>query len=279
MKVITVATQYSGYMLVLEESAKKLGYDLIILGMKMKWKGFGWRVKLVLDYIKNLPNDEVFLMVDAYDVILLRPPKDALEEFNKLNSKFICGSFKKCGGIIGKIIEDEFGKLDYIPDNCISDSICAGTWMTSAKYCLDMWSKYIITDDFDDQRLLINIYNNKPGSIYPDFNCNIFCTIFPNIITKKINYDEKLEFKLGHLYYGRTDTYPILLHGMANTNMTDIIKKLGYKNYKDLTPSTYHINKIFYHIKFAFKHSRTLKFIVFAILVMLSTILIKIFLN
>ena len=40
MKVITVATQYSGYMLVLEESAKKLGYDLIILGMKMKWKGF-----------------------------------------------------------------------------------------------------------------------------------------------------------------------------------------------------------------------------------------------
>ena len=115
MKVITVATEKNGYYLSLEESAKNLDFELILLGLGMKWKGFGWRVKMVLEYLqKSLMNssmneDDVFMMVDAYDVVLLRSSKDALNEYASMGVPFLCGGFRKIDGLVGKIQQEEFG--------------------------------------------------------------------------------------------------------------------------------------------------------------------------
>ena len=47
------------------------GYDFVHLGLGAKWGGFGWRIKVVVAYLKTLPPDEVFVMCDAYDVVFV----------------------------------------------------------------------------------------------------------------------------------------------------------------------------------------------------------------
>ena len=48
MKLITVATHNDGYFKWLKESCKRYNYDLVILGYNEKWKGFNWRLELMI---------------------------------------------------------------------------------------------------------------------------------------------------------------------------------------------------------------------------------------
>ena len=91
MKAITVATENNGYFETLKESSMRYNYHLVVLGYEQEWKGFGWRLNLVLEYLKTLPSDEIVIVVDAYDVIFLRDSKELKEEFLKMNVKFLCG--------------------------------------------------------------------------------------------------------------------------------------------------------------------------------------------
>ena len=186
MKVLTVATEKGGYFKALKESAYRYNYDLVTLGYGMKWKGFGWRLKLILDFLITLPQDEIIMIVDAYDVILLRDSSELLKEFKKNKYKFLWGAFRKLDGILGKVQEFEFGKTkdDLTPPY---NNLCAGTWITPVETALYLYSKYDIKDKDDDQILLNKMYDNFGKSIItPDKDFNIFCTLFPNILTRKI---------------------------------------------------------------------------------------------
>lgn len=179
MKVITIATESGGYFNALIESSKKYNYQLIILGFNKEWKGFGWRLKLVLNFLKKLPAEEIVMMIDAYDVVFLRNSKDIIDEFKKLNTKFLCGAFRKNDGIIGYVQEKEFGKFknDLIYPYV---NICAGTWIGYVEDIINIYSKYEIEDYQDDQILLNIIYdeNNDRKIITADTKFNIFCTVF-----------------------------------------------------------------------------------------------------
>ena len=86
MKVITVATDKIGYYYSLQETTTKLGYEWITLGYGLKWKGFGWRLKLIINYLKTLEDvNEIVMIVDAYDVIFIRKSEDALNIFHNMN--------------------------------------------------------------------------------------------------------------------------------------------------------------------------------------------------
>ena len=251
MKVITVATEKSGYYYSLEESALKFNYDFILLGYGMEWKGFGWRLHLIMNYLKTLHSDEVIMVVDAYDVILLRNSKDLLNEFISMNASFICGSFRKLDGILGVLQEQEFGfskKILPLPYN----NICAGTWISTVSKALNIYENpnYQIDYNEDDQILLNKIFDDEGIiCVTPDTNFQIFCTVFPSILTRNIrDIDKIIVTKDKKLKCGVTNTEPYVIHGLANTHLSHLLQELGFKNYKDLTPSTYIIKKFWYHI-------------------------------
>ena len=249
MKVITVATEKSGYYYSLEESANKLGYDLILLGYKLKWKGFGWRLSIILDYLRTLPKNEIVMIVDAYDVVLLRSSDDALNIFKEMNVKFLCGSFRKLDGIMGFFQENEFGssKPEIPPPY---NNLCAGTWMSKVETILDIYSKYDFKYNDDDQVLLNRIFDeDKNGVIVPDYNFNIFCTVFPNIINRYIRDIDKIYIIDNKLKCDVTNTEPVLIHGLANTRLDLILQQLGFANYQDQTTFNYTFKKLWYHVK------------------------------
>ena len=249
MKIITVATEKNGYFHSLQESANKFNYDLIVLGYGEKWKGFGWRVKLILEYIKTLPKNEIIVMVDAYDVIILRDSNELKDFFIKLNVKFLCGAFRKLDGLLGICQEIEFGKTK----NNIQppyNNLCAGTWISTVDYAISIYNNLYINDNKDDQVILNQIYDYNNDLITPDFNFNIFCTLFPTIFTRQIRDIDKIHITSDNkLYCGVTNTYPFILHGLGNTDLTLILNKLDFNNKNNYTSFKYIIKKLFYHIK------------------------------
>jgi hypothetical protein len=269
MKVITVATHKSGYYYALEESAERLGYDLVLLGLGEKWRGFGWRTRLVINYLKTLPDDELFLAVDAYDVILLRNSAAAVEGFKKVGARFLCGGFRKLEGLPGVLQEQEFGastsqKVLPGPYN----SICAGTWMSTAKVAVDLWDnpKYLgsLPDNGDDQRLLNRMFDDLGvGAITPDTSFELFMTLFPDMLTHKFRDVDKLQVSdHGTLISGVTNTEPILLHALCNADIQGLLKTLKFKHTKDLTPPEYIRKKTWYHVKTMIKHSWAAKIVI-----------------
>lgn len=254
MKVITVATQYSGYFYTLRESAKRFNYELIVLGYGMKWRGFGWRLSLILDYLRTLPTNEIIMVVDAYDVVLLRDSKYALKVFKDINANFLCGAFRKSEGIIGFIQEHEFGK----PKTDLRapyNNICAGTWISTAGNALDIFDRpeYQIEYKDDDQILFNRIYDES-GSILADSDFVIFCTVFPGLITKNINPKDNIYItRDGVLRCGVTHTEPVLIHGLANAKLDSLLYRLGFMNYRDYTDNFYNLKKLWYHLRLVVK--------------------------
>lgn len=53
LHIVTVATESKYYFPYLVESCKKYGKELEVLGYGEKWKGFNWRFKLMIEYLKN----------------------------------------------------------------------------------------------------------------------------------------------------------------------------------------------------------------------------------
>jgi len=285
MKVITVATHKSGYFNSLEESAERLGYELVVLGLGEKWKGFGWRTRLLIDYLKTLPSDEFFIAVDAYDVILLRDSTAAIEGFKKTGANFLCGGFRKLKGLAGILQEQEFGsstshKLLQGPYN----SICAGTWMSTPKVAIELWDspKYLgsLQDNGDDQRLLNRMFDDMgQSSITPDINFSVFMTLFPHMLTRKIRDIDDIRISNHNtLISGITNSEPILLHALCNADIQELLEKLNFNNTNDLTTNEYIMNKTLYHTKTMIKHSWVAKLIVFIAFIILM-VLIFIFAN
>ena len=249
MKAITVATENNGYFETLKESSMRYNYHLVVLGYEQEWKGFGWRLNLVLEYLKTLPSDEIVIVVDAYDVIFLRDSKELKEEFLKMNVKFLCGAFRKLGGVLGFLQECEFGKeKSELPSPY--NNICAGTYIGRVRDILDIYENYEIEDGEDDQVLLNRIYDDMEGAITPDSEFKIFCTLFPTIFTRSVRTEDKIIVTSNKkLKCNATNTYPFVIHGLANMNLDDIARDLGFENYKSETPFFYLVKKWFYHLK------------------------------
>ena len=73
MRAFTVATHHEGFLHSLQESARKYGYDLSVLGLNEKWKGFVWRWQVLQEALEDLPDDELVLVLDGYDTVITAP--------------------------------------------------------------------------------------------------------------------------------------------------------------------------------------------------------------
>ena len=89
LHIVTVATHSKFYFPYLIESCKRNGSELVILGYGEKWKGFTWRFKLVIEYLKKLNKNDIVCFIDGYDVISSRNFKDLKNIFLQLRKKHL----------------------------------------------------------------------------------------------------------------------------------------------------------------------------------------------
>lgn len=253
--VVTVATHSQFYFPYLIESCKKNGYELVVLGYDEKWKGFTWRFKLVIEFLKSLKKNDIVCFIDGFDVIVTRNLKHLENDFLQLRKEH------NCKIIIGehKIIENNyFLKINKLIANiyfgkCKDLLLNAGTYIGEAQDLLDIllkiYNKFTI-DDSDDQILLTKYCNLYPNDIYIDTNNQLFLTL--ELPYREI--DKYLEFdKLGIKY---NNNYPFFIHGPGQTYLDNLIIKMNYNYDHNNKVKNQIFNDIFKRIIFYCKKNK-----------------------
>ena len=91
-------------------------------------------------------------------------------------------------------------------------------------YAISIYNNLYINDNKDDQVILNQIYDYNNDLITPDFNFNIFCTLFPTIFTRQIRDIDKINVNK----YVATTNKGIFLFSFNETKIDTILlnKKL-----------------------------------------------------
>lgn len=273
--IITVSTHSDYYFPYLIKSCKKNGKELTVLAFGEKWKGFNWRFKLVIDYLKNIKKDDIVCFVDGFDVICTRKLNQLEKVFfnlkNKYNCKIIVGEHKM-------IVNNNFSSfceilLKYYFGECKNVSLNAGTYIGQVKDLIEILETIYNTfplNNADDQKLLTKYCLINPNDIYIDVNNEIFLTLeLPyqeiNKYIKFNGYGDNINISYNN------NNNPFFIHGAGQTYLDNVIINLNYP-YDYNNPINKELSKNFYkNILFRIKNS------IFIIIVLIILFLIFIY--
>lgn len=216
MKVITVCTDTKmGYYQALKNSVT---CELITLGLGMKWTGLSMKTRLLIDYFSSSKlEDEVVAVVDGCDVIFVQPCDIIEQKFKELNTDILlsgCLQHLYDNGVRRDLHKHLFNQIDKYETNANSGTLMG--YAHALKYLYSLFEQEDISND--DEFLLNKIINTHPEInykidlkreiffVYCKVNCwDSFCTKPPKIT-------------------GLSQT--CIVHGINNTDMTDICKQL-----------------------------------------------------
>jgi hypothetical protein len=254
-RVIAFGTDRQAYFDLFKESCKRYNIEPVILGWDEKWLGYGRKLIEIRNYLRCMPEDEIALIVDPFDVIFLCGLEEIENKFISIGSPFLCGALN-LGKIAGFIYNYEFNKTNKktpgTPTNY--NYLNTGTWISRAGYAQfiidELVEKYNMTDKSMDQQLLTGIYVQNLYPIDIDWKCEIFHNLlFRDFITLRADMKD-LEFFDHRVINTASGTKPCILHASGNTKMSELALKLGY-NPDILIPSNNAKNytkKVFFHL-------------------------------
>lgn len=268
MKVITVATQSEGYFKFLQESFKRHGEELIVLGWNEPWKGWLWRMQLIQDYLQSLPDDEVVCFIDAYDVILLRPLKDMENLFRRSGSGLIFSCEVQPNLIIKLLNKIVFG-------GCKEQFVNAGTYIgyvSNIKHMLIQMQ--LVSDSKDDQIRMNHFCRTFPSLVDIDYD-NQYFIVVNNSLQSIVDSD--MIISDGNVTYKRMR--PFFAHGNGNTYLDDLIMSLGYDMTEEEREVIHRYNqtsvvkKVLYYTDLCFRQYLSWFFIIVIIVLFLKLFL------
>jgi hypothetical protein len=142
-EVLTVATHTEG---TFEEIINnKFDIDVKVLGYGEKWTGFDMKIRLVYNYIKNLPDDKIIIFIDGFDSIINGTIEQAENIFRKKNYKILFSDSYSANTLSGV-----FDRLLF--PSCTDTSLAnIGLYMGYVKYLKIILSDILNKKCKDDQ--------------------------------------------------------------------------------------------------------------------------------
>lgn len=252
MRILTTATNGEGYFKQLQQTAEDWGYQLTVLGWGQRWKGFEWKIELYLEELESIPSKEPVICVDAYDVVVVGPPEEALEKFTSMHHPLVFSGQRYFPGqswirsLADKLMSDSH--TEYIK-NRINDEYdysrpCMGLLIGYAGKLKELFSSLLLIEKQEkignDQILLNKYFLNNPGSIYLDQSCSLFQNLWRTrwgLFGKMNPGDSRSEIDI---YFDNTcnrkrvrnkkfHTSACFIHGPFNLDMSMVIKELGLR--------------------------------------------------
>ena len=224
MKVLTVATEKRGYFYALEESCRRHGYDLVVLGLGQEWKGFSMKFQLIVDYLKNTDPNETIVVVDGYDTIMLQPSSILRQKINHLPpDKVLFGKEQSNWHLFF-----QYGKT--IKENVyINSGIYIGRVKSIRRLLENLCVENKCNKSLEDQNMVNSYYKQtKDDKIIIDTNSAIIFNFEPDsnfFTTRPIIKKEDIAVQRNQiLFYGKIG--PCILHGKRNTDMDHVCELL-----------------------------------------------------
>jgi hypothetical protein len=233
--VIAYGTNKQAYFDLFMASCRRHDISPVMLGWGNKWVGFGKKTTETRDYLKALPDDEIVISVDPFDVVFLCGLDEIEAKFRRMGVRFLCGALR-LGPLLRRVYEREFsrGKI-HIPHNPTGyDYLNSGTWISTAGYArrlIDWLETELDMKPTDmDQELLTGIYARDRTIVDIDWRCEIFHNLlFKNFMSRRPDLKD-LKFYDGRVINGTSDSKPCILHASGNAKMEPIAQHLGYSS-------------------------------------------------
>jgi hypothetical protein len=231
--VIAYGTNKQAYFDLFLASCRRHGISPVLLGWGKTWIGFGNKTTETRDYLKGLPDDEIVISVDPFDVVFLCGLDEIEEKFRRASAPFLCGALK-LGPLLRRVYLREFnrGRVPLPHNSTGYDYLNSGTWISTAGYA--RWLIDRLEHDFRmgptdmDQEILTGIYGRDRSVVELDWRCEIFHNLlFKNFITRSADLKD-LEFSDGRVMNVATGTRPCILHASGNAKMERIAARLGF---------------------------------------------------
>jgi hypothetical protein len=212
--VITVITNINENYKKLDISAKKNNIDLIpLISYKRIGYVYGFYMKLLLtnEYIKYLPDDNIVMFIDGFDVLINNQPENIINKYYELTTgeKALFSAEKACWpySSLHNLYPVTSSKYKYLN---------SGTYISTVKILKKLFISimnkinkvyYKMYDIMiDDQGLFTKIFLfEHQDLIMLDYNAEIFNCLYDSI--------NDIEFKDNKIYNKTTNTYPMVLHG------------------------------------------------------------------
>lgn len=231
--VIAYGTGRQAYFDLFIESCLRYDINPVILGWNDAWIGSGEKLLVIKEYLKSLPEEEVVISVDPFDVIFLTSLDEIEKKFRAQFSPFLCGALR-LRPFFGSIYNFEFNTGgEAVPSTPTGYKyLNAGTWISKAGYARRLIGRMVnhfhLVGTSIDQQLLTGIYVEDQSEVDIDWSCEIFHNLlFRDMITRRADLKD-INFRRRRVYNFHTDSLPCILHASGNTNMRGIAKKLGY---------------------------------------------------
>ena len=232
--VIAYGTNPQAYFSLFMASCGRHGIDPVVLGWGRPWVGFGQKTTDTRDYIRELPDDEVVISVDPFDVVFLADLAEIEVKFRRAGAPFICGALS-LGPFLAWIYQREFNHSGLrLPRNPSGyDYLNSGTWISTAGYARRLIDGLVRDHGMGptdmDQRILTGIYARDRARVDIDWRCEIFHNLlFRSFITRKPDLKHLL-WHDGRASNAHTGSQPSILHASGNALMEGIAARLGYR--------------------------------------------------
>ncbi len=232
-KVLAFATEKQAYFDLFIESCNRNTIKPVILGWGEQWIGFGGKMLTIREYINDLPDDEIIISVDPFDVIFLCGLDEIENKFEKIKASFLCGALN-LNFFNAIVYNHEFNKTREKTPRTLTNYnfLNTGTWISSAGYARfiidELVGKYQMTETSMDQQILTGIYIQNSYSVDIDWNCEIFHNLlFKDFITRRPDLKD-LQYYNGRIINTASNSKPCIIHASGNANLRKLAIRLGY---------------------------------------------------
>lgn len=201
LHICTVASRPKPGLQQLLLSAEKFGLRVEVLGMGLPYKKNGQKLLYVRDYLENIPDTDLVLFVDAYDVIFLADENIIKDKFYSFNSPFVISAETNCF---------PFPELAsaYPESPTLFKYLNSGTYMGYAGYIKFLLNEFPIEENKSDQGQLTKLFLRNSHEITLDYYSELFLTLHG---LKGNHIKLEKEPKLVHCLV--TGSTPPIIHG------------------------------------------------------------------
>lgn len=201
------------------ESSIRSGYDLVILGWGVKWRGLSQKLEAAQSYASSLPKSDLLLFTDAFDVLFTGNKDDILKQYESLQAEIVFSA--ECG-CWPHVIENKGHACfhEYPVSPTPYRYLNSGTWIGQADKASRMLLEVMkeAGSDFanaNDQKLVADFYIQGRFGIKLDFYNKIFQSMHMTLDRPLPHCDPTKDVTVNQegVYYNKlTKSAPAIFH-------------------------------------------------------------------
>lgn len=206
VSVITYRNKDSSESEYYAKSLNKWKYNYMMIGLGQEWSGFMTKIHGYFSVIKDMKDEDVICITDAYDVLANGPPDELLKKYNwHAKGRIVVGAESACISTKSCIPLDKYWEKLKIEERPPLQYLNSGFFMGSVKSINKLLEYILESGNDDDQYAFCEYVNKHPEEIFLDTECNFVgnITVFDS---------EQYECVKGRIKNIKTDRFPCFVH-------------------------------------------------------------------